>query len=235
MSMNLKIMMAVVMAMTAMAVRAETRDPVPVVTPTQSVAQADATLERVARDRAVVADTFAAEEAVCNDKFFVNNCMDKAKEKRRVALAQLRAEEVEAEHFKRADSVAKRDAELSERARKDAEEFSRREAAPPKPARTEEELAQPAAPRGGKSVAEREAEHAQRLRRDAAKSASEVDKRAANVAAYEKRQADAVRRQEQVAKRVAERRAKAEARAADEKKKADAAAAAAAAAAAKKQ
>lgn len=230
MSMNLKTMMALVtmvLATSAMPAQAETRDPVPVVTPTQSVAQADATLERVTRERAAVAGTFAAEEAVCNDKFFVNNCMDKAKDKRRVAMAQLRAEEVEAEHFKRAASVAKRDAELSERARKDAEEFSRREAAPSKPARSEEELAQPAAPRGGKSVAEREAAHAQRLRRDAAKSASEVDKRAANVAAYEKRQADAARRQEQVAKRVAERRAKAEARAADEKKKGDAAAAAA--------
>ena len=238
MSMNLKTMMALVttlLAISAMPAQAETRDPAPVVTPTQSVAQADATLERVTRERAVVAGTFAAEEAVCNDKFFVNNCMDKAKDKRRVAMAQLRAEEVEAEHFKRAASVAKRDAELAERARKDAVEFSRREAAPPKPARSEEELAGPTAPRGGKSVAEREAAHDQRLRRDAAKSAAEVDKRAANVAAYEKRQADAARRQEQVAKRVAERRAKAEARAADEKKKADAAAAAAAAAAAKKQ
>ena len=231
MKLNVKSMMATafgVLTMATMGARAESTAPAPVVTPTQSVAQADATLERVTRERAVVASTFAAEEAVCNDKFFVNNCLDKAKEKRRVALAQLRAEEVEAEHFKRAASVAKRDADLAERARRDAEEFARREAQPPKPARTEEELAPPAAPRGGKSVAEREAEHAERLRRDAARTASQADKRAANVAAYEKRQADAARRQEQVAKRVAERQAKAEARAADEKKKADAAAAAAA-------
>ena len=230
MKLNVKSMMAAtfgVLTMATVAARAESTGAAPVVTPTQSVAQADATLERVTRERAVVASTFAAEETVCNDKFFVNNCLDKAKEQRRVALAQLRAEEVEAEHFKRAASVAKRDADLAERARKDAEEFARREAQPPKPARTEEELAPPA-PRSGKSVAEREAEHAERLRRDAARTASQADKRAANVAAYEKRQADAARRQEQVAKRLAERQAKAEARAADEKKKADAAAAAAA-------
>ena len=198
------------------------------VTPTQSVAQADATLDRVTRERAQVGDTFAPEEVVCNDKFFVNNCLDKAKEKRRVALAQLRAEEVEAEHFKRVTSVAKRDADLAERARKDAEEFTRREARPAKAVRTEEQLAPRTASKPGKTLAEREAEQAERLRSDAAESAAGAGERAANVAAFEKKQADVVRRQEQVAKRLADRRAKAEARAAADKKKADAAAAAAA-------
>jgi len=218
------------LALAAPARAESTVTPVAVV-PTQSVAQADATLERVTRERTQVGETFAAEEAVCNDKFFVNNCLDKAKEKRRVALAQLRAEEVEAEHFKRAASVAKRDADLADRARRDAEEFARREAEQaksPKPVRTDEQLAPRTAPKPGKTLAEREAEQAERLRRDAADTAAGAGERAANVAAFEKKQADVARRQEQVAKRMEERRAKAEARAASDKKKADAAAAAAA-------
>ncbi|KQQ31945.1 hypothetical protein ASF61_16540 [Duganella sp. Leaf126] len=236
MKLTLKSMMVAALCLVTMAARAASRDPEPVVTPTQSVEQADATLARVTRDRATVASTFAAEEAVCYDKFFTTNCLDQAKEKRRLALAQLRAEEVEAEHFKRAASVAKRDADLAERARKDGEEFARREAkqaARSKPVRSEEELAQPAPPKGGKSLAERQAAHAERLRRDAARTASAADQRAANVAAYEKKQADAARRQQQVAERLEKRRAKAAARAADEQKKAAAAAAAASAAAAK--
>lgn len=198
-----------------------------VVTPTQSVAQADATLAQVDQQRAVVAETFAAEEAVCYTKFFVNNCLDKAKEKRRVALVGLRAQEVEAEHFKRAESVARRDADLAERAHKDAEEYARREAQPVKPPRTEEQMAPKSAPKG-KSVEQREAEHAAREQRAAEHEAANAEKRSANVQAFEKKQADAARRQEEVAKRVAESRRKAEARAADaaaKKKRAEAAAA----------
>jgi hypothetical protein len=56
-----------------------------------SVAQADAALEQVAKDRAAVHEEFAASERECSTKFFVNNCLDKAKEKRRAALAAIRA------------------------------------------------------------------------------------------------------------------------------------------------
>ncbi|MET0264285.1 MAG: hypothetical protein ABW202_01620 [Duganella sp.] len=214
--------------MAAIVPAAQAQDARTVVTPTQSVAQADATLAQVDQQRAVVAETFAAEESVCYTKFFVNNCLDKAKEKRRVALVGLRAQEVEAEHFKRAESVARRDADLAERAHKDAEEYARREAQPVKPPRTEEQMAPKAAPKG-KSVDQREAEHAARMQRAAEHEAANAEKRSANVQAFEKKQADAARRQEEVAKRVAESRRKAEARAAAdaaaEKKRAEAAAA----------
>ncbi|HWW69915.1 MAG TPA: hypothetical protein VN089_08245, partial [Duganella sp.] len=106
--------MAVVLAAPAVAQEATSMAP-----SSHSVAEADATLARVAKERETVNAEYAASEAVCYDKFFVNNCLDKAKEKRRVELANLRALEVEAEHFKRADSVARRDADLAERARKD--------------------------------------------------------------------------------------------------------------------
>jgi hypothetical protein len=198
---------------------------------TTSVAQADATLAQVDRDREAVNDEFAASERVCNNKFFVNNCLDKAKEKRRVALTGLRAIEVEAQHFKRADSVAKRDSDLAERARKDAEEQAARAAQPPKQHHVADE--KPHTPPSGPRVAEREATHEAKLKREAAQEAAEAGKRAANVEAFEKKKAESVRRQAEVARKKEENAAKAAAKEAADKKKADAEAAAAARAASK--
>jgi colicin import membrane protein len=197
----------------------------PRVPQSHSVEQANATLEQVARDRAAVNDEFAASERVCNTKFFVNNCLDKAKEKRRAALASLRAIEVEAQHFKRADSVAKRDADLAERVRKDNEEQALRAAKPPKAPKEEHEA--PHAPTGP-TVAEREAEHDAKEKRQGAQEAAGAGKRAANVAAFEEKQAESLRRQAIVAKKKEENAAKQAAKQASDKKKADAAAAAAA-------
>lgn len=201
-----------------------------VVPPSTSVAEADATLARVARERADVSNEYAESEAVCNNKFFVTTCLDKAKEKRRVAEAELRALEVEAQHFKRVDSVARRDAELAERTRKDDEELARRQAVPAKPVKDIENTP-PKAPPKGRKIADREAEHAARMKREAATAAAEADRRAANAARFEQKKIDSERRQAEVAKRVAESERKRAAKLAAEKKKAEAAAAAAAAAA----
>lgn len=184
-----------------------------------SVEQANAALDKVAKDRAAVHEEFAASERECSTKFFVNNCLDKAKEKRRVALATVRAAEVEAQHFKRADSVARRDADLAERARKDAEEAALRAAQPPKP--PHEEKPEPPAPTGPR-VADREAVHDAKVKRQEQKDAAEASKRAANVEAFEKKKAESERRQAEVARKVAENEAKAARRAEAEKKKAEA-------------
>ena len=205
----------------------------PVVAQTHSVEQANATLEQVAKDRTAVNDEFAASERVCYAKFFVNNCLDKAKEKRRAALASIRAVEVEAEHFKRAASVQKRDADLAERARKDAEDQAARAAQPPKEPKVADDKPH-STPASGPSVAEREAEHAAKEKRQQAQDAAEAGKRAANVAAFERKKEDSVRRQAEVERKKEENAKKQAAKEASDKKKADADAAAAAAAAAKK-
>lgn len=184
-----------------------------------SVEQANAALDKVAKDRAAVHEEFAASERECSTKFFVNNCLDKAKEKRRVALATVRAAEVEAQHFKRADSVARRDADLAERARKDAEEAALRAAQPPKP--PHEEKPEPPAPTGPR-VADREAAHEAKVKRQEQKDAAEAGKRAANVQAFEKKKVESEHRQAEVARKKAENEAKAERRAEAEKKKAEA-------------
>ena len=54
---------------------------------THSVEQADARLAQVKKDRDAVEAEFSARESVCYDKFFVNACIDKAKEQRRLRLA----------------------------------------------------------------------------------------------------------------------------------------------------
>ena len=201
-------------------------------TPTTSVEQANAKLERVATDRAAVEDEFAESERICNEKFFVNNCLDKAKEKRRVALSGLRAIEVEAEHFKRVDSVGRRDADLAERARKDAEEQALRTGHGPKPVKAVDEKPAPTR-HSGPTVTEREAGHQAKLQRQAAKDAAEADKRAANVESFAKKAAESERRQAEVAKKMQVNEAKAAAKVAADKKRLEVEAAAAAAAAAK--
>jgi hypothetical protein len=188
----------------------------------QTVQQANAALVKVGTDRAAISDEYAASERTCYTKFFVNNCLDKAKEKRRAALAEVRLREVDAQHFKRADSVAKRDAELAERARKDADEASLRAAQPPKPVKTEHE--EPKAPTGVR-VAEREAQHDAKVQRQEREDAANASKRAANVTAFERKQQESEHRQAEVARKTAENAAKAKAaaeRAEAQKKKAEA-------------
>jgi colicin import membrane protein len=198
---------------------------------THSVEQADARLAEVAAARAKVNQEFAADEQVCNEKFFVNYCLDQAKEKRRVALAGLRAVEVEANRFKRQAAVDKRDAELAERLKKDAEEDARRAAAPQ---RTHAEHA-PAGPtaKPGPSLDQRQAEHDAKERRRQQQEAADAPKRAENVAAFERKQQESEHRRARVAERMAERAEKARKKAEAAAAKAEAAANAAKAAAAK--
>lgn len=169
--------------------------------PVQSVEQANVTLEQVAKDRSATHAEFAVSERECYTKFFVNNCLDKAKEKRRAALAEIRAREVDAEHFKRVDSVAKRDADLAERARKDAEEAALRAALPPKAPKEEHA---PAKPSSGPRLAEREAQHDAKVKRQEQEDAANAAKRAANVKAFEGKKVESERRQAEVARKMAE-------------------------------
>ncbi|WP_402718979.1 hypothetical protein [Janthinobacterium rivuli] len=185
----------------------------PQVPATLSVDEADAKLKQVASERAAAENEFAVRELECYDKFFVNNCLDTAKEKRRLILVRLRAVEAEANYFKRAESVRLRDIDLArtqESARLDAEQ---RAAAVPKPVKVVTPEPAPPKPQG-KSVAEREAEHAAKVAKQAAADAADAPHRAAREAQYAKKQADAVARQKRVAQRLAERQAEAQAKAA---------------------
>ena len=101
--------------------------------PVTSVAQADQQLAAVARERAAIEARFAERERVCYDKFFVNRCLDDAKERRRTALAAQRAIEVQAERFKRQAVADERDRNVAEAERRFEEQEARMAAEPPKP------------------------------------------------------------------------------------------------------
>jgi len=172
--------------------------------PVTSVAQADQYLAAVARERAAIEARFAERERVCYDKFFVNNCLDEAKERRRNALAAQRAIEVQAERFKRQAVVDERDRNLAEADRRFKEQEARLAAEPPKAAPEPAPLPPPRKATVPGRVAQRDA----RLRAQQQKDAAEAGKRAQNVRDYEARKAESEERQRKVAERKAEKAAK---------------------------
>lgn len=205
----------------------------PTVPQSHSVEQADARLAEVARERAVVEAEFSASEQVCYTKFFVNSCLDDAKEKRRVALTGLRAIEVEDHYFKRKFTVDQRDRELAERVKKDEEELARRtEVAAATPPQVVREAPKPA-PKPGQTQAQRQAAHDAKVQAQLAQDAADAPKRAENVAQFEKKKADSEKRLAEIAAKKAAKEEKQRKQQAEAAAKAaqDAAAAAAAAAA----
>jgi hypothetical protein len=173
--------------------------------PVTSVAQADQQLAAVALERKAIEARFAEREHVCYDKFFVNNCLDEAKERRRSALAAQRAIEVQAERFKRQAIVEERDRNLAEAERRFKEQEARLAAEPPRPAPEPMPVPPPRKPTAPQRVAERDA----RLRAQQQQEAANAGKREQNVRDYEARKAQSEERQRKVAERKAEKAAKA--------------------------
>jgi hypothetical protein len=174
--------------------------------PVTSTAQADQQLALVARERAAIEARYAETERVCYIKFFVNNCLDEAKERRRSALAAQRAIEVQAEHFKRQAIVDERDRQMAEAEKRFQEQEARmaQEAA----ARPPRDVT-PEPPPKPSTVTDRKAEHNARVRAQAKQDAQEADKRAQNVRDFEARKAESEERQRRVAERKAEKAEKA--------------------------
>lgn len=157
-----------------------------------SVADADRKLAQAAQQRALAEAEYAASEQLCNARFLVNRCMDGAREKRRMTLAAVRAVEIEAGRYKRQARVDERDRELA----KGEEEFkanAAKLAAQPQPPAHQE-----AAPRPPKPVASTQAAHAARMKKLQADEQADAARRAASVAAYEKRKRDSQERQRKV-------------------------------------
>jgi hypothetical protein len=186
----------------------------PAVPKVGSTKEADAVLADVNKARAAIEQRYAAEERICYQKFFVNTCLDKAKEVRRAALAYEQARQVDAEHFIRADRAAKRDAELAAAQKTFAEEEARVAAENLVPAAPREvpPLPPPRPPR------DRPAERAARVARQAEQDRAAEAQSAANVAEFARRKGESEERQRRVTERVAERNAK-NARAAEAKAK----------------
>lgn len=169
---------------------------------TASVAEADAKLADVAQRRQVAEALYAASESECYTRFFVSRCLDKAREQRRATLAGLHAIEVEASHFKRVESVERRDAALAERQKQDERDAAARAALPlktPHVLRAEPEAAPAKAESIEKRVAGREANEQRRKAQEAAGAGA----RAAHAAAFKRKQQEATARQRAVAEKQA--------------------------------
>lgn len=180
----------------------------PPVPATESLEQASLKLEQVRSQRAAAEARYANSEVSCYDKFFVNDCLDEAREYRRVTLAYLNAVEDEAKHFQRKASADARDAAVAESIRV-AEAEEARLAANPAP------LPVPAPPKvkgaSKKPTLEaRQAAQAAKLARIAADEKAAVPERAANAAAFEQKRIDSEKRQRKVEEKKAASAKKAE-------------------------
>ncbi|MES2538024.1 MAG: hypothetical protein V4632_19355 [Pseudomonadota bacterium] len=182
----------------------------------KSVDAADRALSEISKEQERIEAQHAAEELACYPKFFTTSCMDEAKERRRYALAQLRPIEIQAERFKRRDVVEKRDKALAEKREEEIaeapqreKEAKAREIANAKreadSARRVEEAKQTAEAAEAAPVSSRKETAAPAARPQSSprqvkprKELSE-EQRAANVAAFEKKERVAKARQEKVA------------------------------------
>ena len=185
--------------------------PEPPIAPTTSTAEASAQLASVARERAAIEARFADREAVCYTRFFVNHCLDEAKETRRSALVVQRAIEVQAARYQRQAIVDERDQQMAVADKHFQEQEARIAAEPPKPPPVVKPETPARAPSAPGRIAQRD-KRAQDMQRQ---EAADVGKRAQNVHDYEARKAQAEEGQRRVAQRKAEKAAKDAKQAAD--------------------
>ena len=208
---------AVALACAALAACGTTLQPsgaMPVAPLSHSVEQANHSLEEASKERAAIEAAFAASEQVCAKRFFVNSCLEQAREKRRGGLAAVRAVEIEAEYFKRKASADERDRALAEAQSDDALRAAERagnaekEAAAAAAARA---AAPPAPPsiKSGLTPAQRKAQYDAKMKREAELERADAPKHAAKAAAFERKKEESARRQRKVADKKAAKAAKA--------------------------
>ncbi|HJV81523.1 hypothetical protein [Noviherbaspirillum sp.] len=178
---------------------------------------ADAALADANKERSEIQARFAAAEQACQSKFFATSCIEHAKEHRREALMRLRAVEIEAHTFKRQIRVTERDQAL---ASKPPKEDSRREQAEHRKAdrptngkspaenAQEEKAVEPGRKLQTTIFSDRAARHEEKLKEIRAEEAANAKKRAENVAAYERKVAEAKEHQKQVEAKKAEKEEK---------------------------
>lgn len=84
-----------------------------------SVPQANRALVEVKRGRTEIEMRFKSEEKACYKTFLANKCVAEAKARRRLALAEIKPIQIQADQFKRHDAVVKRDKALAEKQTKE--------------------------------------------------------------------------------------------------------------------
>lgn len=180
-----------------------------------TVEQADRALSFAATERDAAEQRYAAEQEKCYTKFFATSCMDEARERRRKALADIRAVEVQANEFKRKERAAERDREAAQRIadseakRADHERQLLQKQQNEAAADAGEKQVAPEAPReaavSSDGKTDRVIRHEAKVRREQSAQAANAARRAENVAAYERKQKEAEARLKEVENRRAEK------------------------------
>lgn len=178
----------------------------PVIEPSTSVADAARKLRDVKAERERTEAEFAASEQVCYAKFFVNNCLDAAKEKRRGVLAYLNAVEVEAEYYQRKADVDARDREVAKAVKQFEADEQARALEPDPPARVE---TPPPPPPPKPTLAARKATQAAKMARNRAEQAIKAGERAEKARKHAELVAESAQRQKKVEEKKAEKAARA--------------------------
>lgn len=185
----------------------------------QSIETADSALAEATKERSEIEGRFSREEGECHSRFFATSCIDQAKERRRLALLQVRRVEREANTFKRQSRVDSREEAMeirkerqeTDRAahiQREEEESRRRE----KSRISADSPAEITSDVGGNvqkdSRLDRRGQHDARVKHAQEKDAADAAKRAENIAAYERKVRSAKERQAEVAARKAEKERK---------------------------
>lgn len=178
----------------------------------QSVESANTALADAEKERSEIETRFTQKKQACMPKFFASSCVDEAKERRRRALLKLRPIEIEANTFKRKARVTSRDEALEKSRQKDADAGIDRDAPSPAPAPFGTEAVPPvdADARAGRKLpkktgVDRAARHEERVKKTPEEESAEEAMRAKNVAEYEKKVKAAEARQQELARRKAEK------------------------------
>lgn len=169
------------------------------------VTVADTAIRDIQQQRSLIEAHYLKQERACLPTFFTNHCLDNAKEQRREAKAMLRPVEIEANAFKRRARVDERDHALAKKLEKSPLE--------PKAESLENNhddqtsLIAPAtanAPTTSSSSGRRHAAAAKPVKARTPRSSTEnIAAEQRNMAAYDKKLAASLQRQEAVAARKA--------------------------------
>jgi len=181
----------------------------------QSAKTANQALKDVQDARARVETRYTVEQRACYPKFFTTACLDKVTEKRRKDLAAIRPIEVEANAYLRKAKVVERDRKLAEKAEQNEEDAAQHAqegkehalAVQDKAAADQQEVAGKEAQRQKRAAeaAKRKAQYEADERKREQQAAQDAQKRAENIARYNKKVKEAKARQEEVAKKKAQR------------------------------
>ncbi len=178
--------------------------------------RAEEALRDASASRMAIEQQYRAEQLACSKKFFVSDCTDAAKERHRVARAESRAVEVEADFIKRRDRAEQRDASIAQRAAQEAERApqqlkdteAREKTAAEKVAQQKQgelKTLQAQQKTVGLDPQARQRAFEEKTAQQNKKEAAQQAGRNANAAAFEKKKAAALMRQKQIAENKAKK------------------------------